>query len=218
MKIIEPSFEIINPKPEELRERTYWVLEAAGRTCYQSEADITEESAAKFIQRRIQEGHESILEHAVITVRFIVDRGVSHELVRHRLCAFSQESTRYCNYSKGKFGNELTFIRPFYLDENSPEYVKWEVSCHVAEDTYLNMLKNGCTPEEARAVLPNSLKTEVMMTANIREWRHILKLRAAGYTGKPHPQMSQVMTPLLTYLQEVMPEIFGDIELDKEVK
>lgn len=212
MKIIEPSFEIINPTPEELRERIYWVLEAAGRTCYKSETDITEESAAKFIQRRIQEGHESILEHAVMTVRFIIDRGVSHELVRHRLCAFSQESTRYCNYSKDKFGNELTFIRPFYLDENGPEYVAWETSCRVAENNYLRMLKIGCEPEEARAVLPNSLKTEVMMTANMREWRHILKLRAAGYAGKPHPQMKQVMLPLLTYLQEVMPEVFGDIE------
>ena len=216
MKIIEPSFEIINPKPEELRERTYWVLEAAGRTCYQSEADITEESAAEFIQKRVWEGHESILEHAVMTVRFIVDRGVSHELVRHRLCAFSQESTRYCNYSKGKFGNELTFIRPFYLDKAGKEYVKWEVSCQVAENTYLDMLANGCKPEEARAVLPNSLKTEVMMTANMREWRHILKLRAAGYAGKPHPQMKQVMVPLLRYLQESMPEIFGGIQIKGE--
>ena len=147
-----------------------------------------------------------------MTVIFTVDRGVSHELVRHRIASFAQESTRYCNYSKDKFGNELTFIKPCFWEEGSDHYNEWLTAMQIAETTYLNMIKEGVPPEQARAVLPNSLKTEIVVTANMREWRNIFKLRAAGITGKPHPQMLEVMVPLLKLVKEKLPALFEDIE------
>lgn len=210
MKVIQPGYEIVDPiNPNDI----YRKLERIGRICYQSDENITDESAEKFIQRLIKRGHEAMLEHTGMTVIFTVDRGVSHEIVRHRLASFAQESTRYCNYSKGKFGNEITVIKPFYLDERSVEYGEWEKAMKATEKSYLNLLSLDCTPQEARAVLPNSLKTELAVTANMREWRHILKLRAAGTTGAPHPQMAEVMVPLLKELQEKLPAIFGDIQM-----
>ena len=146
-------------------------------------------------------------------VKFIVDRGVSHELVRHRLASFTQESTRYCNYSQDKFENEITVIRPCFLkDSSSGQFNTWSRAMVDCENAYFMMLNQGCTPQEARSVLPNSLKTEVIMTTNLREWRHILNLRAAGTTGKPHPQMLEVMVPLLNELRLKMPALFEDIE------
>ena len=152
-----------------------------------------------------------MLEHAHITVIFTVDRGVSHELVRHRMASFVQESTRYCNYSQDKFDSEIAVIAPYYLDPRSVDYQEWKNAMQVCEKAYLKMLSIDCTPQEARAVLPNSLKTEIAVTANLREWRHILKLRAAGYTGQPHPQMAEVMIPLLKEFQEKLPAVFDDI-------
>ena len=213
MKVIDASYEILTPIDAK---DIYRKIERVGRICYKSEAAISDESGEKFVRNLVKREHEAMLEHAHITVIFTVDRGVSHELVRHRLASFAQESTRYCNYSQDKFGNEITVIRPFYLDPRSVEYQEWCKAMQACEKVYLNMLSFGCTPQEARAVLPNSLKTEIAVTANLREWRHILKLRAAGTTGQPHPQMAEIMIPLLKELQEKLPAIFEDIHIKEE--
>ena len=208
MKIIEPSVEMLNPPDyQQMLEH----VEAAGRTCYQSEAKGDPEV---FIKRLIAAGHESVLEHGSISARFICDRGASHELVRHRLCSFSQESTRFCNYSGEKFGKELTFIQPMFWAENDPDpdkrtlYRAWENAMRVAEDSYFYLLSNGVSPQEARSVLPNSLKTDIVVTANIRQWRTVLQQRCAPDT---HPQMRQVMLPLLGILIERYGIFFSDL-------
>ena len=186
-------------------------IEEVARTCYKSEERTTDGSDAKMVAALIKSGHESMLEHASVTVRFVVDRGISHELVRHRLASFAQESTRYCNYSNDKFGDEITFIIPEYLDYGSPAWNIWKGSMKQAEDAYFKLLGHGLSPQEARAVLPNSLKTEVVMTANLREWRHFFKLRALGTTGKPHPQMLDVTIPLLEDFKQLIPVVFDDL-------
>lgn len=186
-------------------------IEAAARTCYKSEGKIQEGSAAKMVASLIKSGHEAMLEHASVTVKFVVDRGISHELVRHRLASFAQESTRYCNYSKDDFGSEITFIIPEYLEYKSEGWNIWKESMKQAEDAYFKMLDFRLSPQQARAVLPNSLKTEVVMTANLREWRHFFKLRALGTTGKPHPQMLEVAVPLLEDMKNLIPVVFDDL-------
>lgn len=186
-------------------------IEQAGRVCYKSEDKITDDSAKAFIVRLIQSGHESVLEHQSFSVRFVTDRGVSHELVRHRLASFSQESTRYCNYSKDKFGNELTFIIPTFLygkGHEDPAWEHWQKAMEDAEDRYFDLLSDGLNPQDARSVLPNSLKTEIVITANIREWRTILKQRTSS---KAHPQMRDLMTPLLFDLDACLTCLFDDI-------
>lgn len=186
-------------------------IEQVARTCYKSEGKIQEGSAAKMVASLIKSGHEAMLEHASVTVKFVVDRGISHELVRHRLASFAQESTRYCNYSKDDFGSEITFIIPEYLEYKSEGWNIWKESMKQAEDAYFKMLDFGLSPQQARAVLPNSLKTEVVMTANLREWRHFFKLRALGTTGKPHPQMLEVTVPLLKDMKNLIPVVFDDL-------
>ena len=217
MKIINAGYEIIRPNMDglEARNAIYQLIEQAGRTCYKSENSITPESAAAFVQKVVKNHHEAMLEHASMTVKFIVDRGVSHELVRHRLASFAQESTRYCNYSKDKFGNEITVIRPLWLQDDLARDI-WEAACENAEVMYFHLLEEGWTPQQARSILPNSLKTEVIMTANMREWRYFFRLRAAGKTGAPHPQMSEVAVPLFKTVRRYMPELFGDILLQEE--
>lgn len=207
MKIIKAGFDILSPVngAEILK-----AIEQAGRVCYKSEDKITDGSAEKFVAGIIKRGHEAVLEHQSITVKFIVDRGVSHEIVRHRLAAYCQESTRYCNYSKDGFGNEITVIEPCFWDENSPQMKAWEAAMDEAQTHYLALLEMGATPQEARSVLPNSLKTEVVMTANIREWRHFFKLRTAPAA---HPQMREVAIALLTEFQRLIPIVFNDIEV-----
>jgi thymidylate synthase (FAD) len=201
MKIIEPSFEILHmPSGEEILR----VLELAGRTCYQSDPA----KATQFIRGIIKKGHESVIEHMSATVRLICDRGVTHELVRHRLSSFSQESTRYANYSKVKFGNEITVIRPFFWDYGSGPYNEWRQHMKECEKVYLWMLETGSTAQEARSVLPNSLKTDIVVTANMREWRHIFKLRC----GKAaHPQMRQSMLPVLNEFHTRVPVLFDEL-------
>ena len=218
MKIVNAGYEIIRPNMDgtEARNAIYQLIEQAGRTCYKSEDKITPESAAAFVKGIVKRGHEAMLEHASMTVKFIVDRGVSHELVRHRLASFAQESTRYCNYSNDKFGNEITVIRPFFFKEGTYEYMTWKGACQDAEVRYMGLLREGVSPQQARSILPNSLKTEVIMTANMREWRHFFRLRAAGETGAPHPQMSEVAVPLFKEVRAYMPELFGDILLPDE--
>ncbi|WP_199653019.1 FAD-dependent thymidylate synthase [Parabacteroides sp. AM08-6] len=188
-------------------------IELAGRTCYKSEDKITTDSSSKFVRMIIGRGHESVLEHEKITVRFICDRGVSHELVRHRIASFSQESTRYCNYSKDGFGNELTFIMPLFEDDGtevaSDEEIEWRNAMRDAERHYMNLIKLGWQPQYARSVLPNSLKTEIVVTANIREWRTIFKQRTSKAA---HPQMRELMCPLLNELKKILPDLFFDID------
>ena len=211
MKLIHAGYEILTPIDglTELK-----AIELAARVCYKSEAAITEdgESAKKLIRRLIESGHEAMLEHSFLSVKFTVDRGVTHELIRHRLCSFAQESTRYCNYSGEKFGHDVRFVIPYFFEERSredkPEQLAlWAEACLSAEKAYFDLLQNGATPQEARTVLPNSTAADIVVTANFREWRHILKLRTAK---DAHPQMREVMCPLGTELQRRIPVIFDD--------
>lgn len=202
MKIISPSVEILTPLDGTAVLRH---IEQCGRVCYKSEGKTTESSAPAFVANIIKRGHEAVLEHFDITVKFICDRGVSHEIVRHRMASYCQESTRYCNYAKDDFGNEITVIEPYYLDAQG--LYLWRRACEAAEASYFELLNWGCTPQEARAVLPNSLKTEVVMTANLREWRHFFKLRTAPAA---HPQMREVANMLLKQMREMVPVVFDD--------
>lgn len=219
MKIIKPSYEILTPISDGgIKELQH--IERIARVCYKSEDKISPdgESAKKLVKMLIDREHEAMLEHGSISVLFICDRGVSHELVRHRMASFAQESTRYCNYSKDKFGNELTFIKPCFFDKGSYNYKFWETSVDPTEFEYFELLKEGATPQEARSVLPNSLKTEIVMTANYREWRHVFKLRCSPAA---HPQMRELMIPLLDDLHGRLPIIFDDVwreVYDEEVK
>ncbi len=213
MRIIEPSYEILTPISEGgIKELQH--IEKIGRVCYKSEDKITEdgESAKKFVKMLIGRGHEAMIEHSSLSVKFIVDRGVSHELVRHRIASFAQESTRYCNYSKDKFGNEITVIKPCFFKEGSDEDVAWTDAMASAEHMYFELLNLGATPQEARSVLPNSTKTEITITANYREWRAFFKLRTAKAA---HPQMQEVTRPLLKELKRKLPIIFDDIEVEE---
>lgn len=207
MKIIEPKVELINsPSYSGLLS----LIELAGRTCYKSESKITEDSAEKFVRNILKRGHEAVIEHGSVTVRFTCDRGVSHEIVRHRLASYCQESTRYCNYSKDGFGGEITVIEPSWCSEGDPAYEVWKKACQRAELAYFDLMSIGCSPQESRSVLPNSLKTEVVMTANMREWRHFLRLRTASAT---HPDMREVAKMLLTEMKNRYPVFFEDFEV-----
>lgn len=182
-------------------------IEKAGRTAYKSEDQITEESAVRFVRMLINRGHLSVIEHYTLSARFICDRGVSHEMVRHRLASYTQESTRYCNYSQDKFGKEISVINPaeFMTDD---QLAVWMLAMESAERHYFALIEMGCKPQMARSVLPNSLKTEIVMTCNLREWRHFFTLRTAPAA---HPQMRQVARSLLHVFQEFIPVIFDDI-------
>ena len=187
------------------------LIERAGRVCYKSEDRIADGSAEKLIRNLISRGHESVLEHASITFRVICDRGVSHEFVRHRIASYSQESTRYCNYAGGKFGGELTFIKPCFWSDGDRNYERWLRIMSTIEKTYLEMISDGALPQEARSILPNSLKTEIFVTMNIREWRHFLRLRT---DKKAHPQMREVALRIYEILSKELPVLFADIDAD----
>lgn len=209
MRVIEPSYII---EDELDPQRMMKTIERAGRTCYKSESNISEGSAEKFISNIIKRGHESVIEHEKITVRFICDRGVTHELVRHRLASYSQESTRYCNYANDKFGNELTFIRPCFWDESTEDgkakMAVWREAMENIEREYNQLISMGAKPEEARSILPNSLKTEIVVTMNLRSWRHFFELRTSE---RAHPQIRQIANGLLAELKTQLPVIFGDL-------
>ncbi len=241
MKIIKPSYEIMDDiSPFGIHELEK--IEKCARVCYKSEDKILDqaESAKKLIKNLIKNGHEAMLEHSCLTVKFICDRGVSHELVRHRMASFAQESTRWCNYSQDKFGNEITVIKPveferIKIDKLIDEWNEWNgdddyhipnewtdaqcaawswygVCCEI-EQQYLCMVNSfHMSPQMARSVLPNSLKTEIVVTANYREWRHIFQLRTAK---DAHPEMRRLMIPLLKDLKERIPVIFDDIEVEE---
>ncbi|MCL2084939.1 MAG: FAD-dependent thymidylate synthase [Oscillospiraceae bacterium] len=205
MTLIGPSFEFIDRPDGEtvLRE-----IERIGRVCYKSEDKTTATSARKFVAGLLRRGHESVVEHSRVTMRVVCDRGVSHEIVRHRIASYTQESTRYCNYSRDKFGGGVTFIKPFFWESDPDKYNVWLESMRAAETAYLRLIEMGAKPEEARGVLPNSLKTELVMTMNLREWRHFFKLRAAP---ESHPQMREIAVPMLEAMRAAIPVVFDDV-------
>ena len=208
MRIIKPSFEYVSAPDGATALRN---IEMCGRTCYKSEDKMTDESAARFIAMIIKSGHTSVLEHEKVTVKIVCDRGVTHEIVRHRMASYSQESTRYCNYSKDKFGNELTFIEPCFLERGTELYSIWEKGCRDAEENYFAMIKAGAKAEEARSLLPNSIKTEIAVTMNFREWRHFFGLRLSS---RAHPQMREIALMLFEVLKSRYPVIFDDIKAE----
>ena len=187
-------------------------IERACRTCYRSEGAITEDSYKKLLTNCISRNHESVLEHEKITVRLACDVGVYKDLTRHRIASFSIESTRYCNYSKDKFGNQLKVIQPIYFGSNKKAEI-WSDCMNYIENCYNEMAALDAKPDELRMMLPHSTAAEVTMTANIREWRHIFSLRAQKAA---HPAVRQLMIPLLLYFKEQMPELFADIEYDRD--
>lgn len=213
MILIKPSAKLIA-----LSNAPLLLIEEAGRTCYKSEDKLTPESAVPFSEMILRMGHESVLEHASASVRFICDRGVSHEIVRHRIASYSQESTRYCDYNKG----HVTFVIPPWCEDIIPdefqtfeqplalslESFAWYNAMEAAEYTYKELREKGWKPEQARSVLPNSLKTELVMTANLREWRLFFKLRTSP---KAHPQMREITLPLLDEFRMYIPVLFEDI-------
>jgi thymidylate synthase (FAD) len=205
MRIIEADYEILDKIDGEQMIKS---IENKGRVCYKSEDRITEDSARVFIGNILKSGHESVIEHEKISVRIICDRGVSHEIVRHRIASYSQESTRYCNYNKDKFGNELTFIKPLFWEEDSEQYKLWEEAMKMIENTYMKLIETGAKPQEARSILPNSLKTEIVVTMNLREWRHFFKLRTSE---KAHPQMREIACPMLDEFKRLVPVVFDDL-------
>lgn len=206
MRIIEPYFEFMEEiKGDDILKR----IEKIGRVCYKSEDRITEDSAKKFVANILKRGHESVIEHEKISVKIICDRGVTHEIVRHRIASYSQESTRYCNYSNEKFGKELTVIKPLFWREESVEYSLWMNTMLTIENTYNKLIELGAEPQQARSILPNSLKTEIVVTMNLREWRHFFKLRTAK---NAHPQMREISCVLLDAFKKEIPIIFDDIE------
>jgi len=206
LKIIEPSVELAQElnAAEIMRH-----IERAGRVCYKSESNISDTSAEKFIANIIKSGHESVIEHVSITFKIICDRGITHEIVRHRLASYSQESSRYCDYSAGKFGGELTFIKPCFWSEDDENFQLWRETMELIEKNYLAMRATGAKPEQARSILPNSLKTEIFVTMNLRELRHFLKLRTAPAA---HPQMREVALKIYQILVEKLPAVFDDIK------
>ncbi len=185
-------------------------IEACGRVCYKSEGRTTDDSYLAFCKNILKRGHEAVLEHDAFTIKFIVDRAIANEIVRHRLASYCQESTRYCAYNKDAFGKQITIIRPESLEVGSEAYKLWEETCQVAEKNYFAMLDLGINQQIARDILPLSLKTEIIMTANIREWRHFFRLRTSPFA---HPQMRQITIPLLNDLKTRIPVLFDDIEI-----
>jgi thymidylate synthase (FAD) len=199
MNLVKQSHEIVSITSNPLKR-----IEECARTCYQSEGAIREGSDKDLVKKLIKRGHEAMLEFASMTVRFVTDRGVTHEAVRHRLCAFAQESTRYCNYA----GRPMNFISTEWRYEDPEGDKIWESHMVACEQAYNKLISRGWTPQKARTVLPNSLKTEIVISANLREWRHIFKMRTSRAA---HPQIVGLMRPLLLEVQNLIPIIFDDI-------
>jgi len=201
MTVVDQSYEILTPIDPEF---IYKHIEKVARTCYKSEDKIKDGSAERMLRALIKNDHMAMLEHFSISVKFVTDRGVANEIVRHRNCSFAQESTRYCRYDNG-----ISVIKPPFTDEMADW--SWTSTVDSIDQVYSSMLKLGITPEIARSVLPLCTKTEIVVTTNIREWRHIFELRVLGTTGKPHPQIKELMEPLLKELGEKLPVLFGDL-------
>lgn len=219
MKIINPSYEFVTqPDSEQILN----IIERAYRICYLSEQNNRD----NFIRAKIKIRHESPLEHCIISVIVTTNRAISHELVRHRIASYCESSTRYCNYSKEKFDGQLTFIRPAWVSEDvlgehntTPALdipagdLYWFNNCLDCEGYYLDCIEAGYKPEQAREVLNNSVSTKIMITMNIRQWRHFFELRALGTTGRPHPNMTQWTIPMLEDFKKAVPIVFDDLEV-----
>ena len=208
MRLVEPWIKVEKIDGVKIMKR----IERACRTCYRSEGKITEDSYKQLLKNCITRGHESVLEHEKVTVRIYNDVGSYKDLTRHRFASFSVESTRYCSYDKDKYGNEISFINPIYI-EDKEVYEVWKKTMQEIENGYIQMKKLGATTDMCREVLPHSVAAEYTMTANIREWKHILSLRTTKHV---HPYIRQVLIPLLKYFKEQMPDIFDEIEYDEE--
>lgn len=209
MKIIEPKIEVENVDYKKIMKN----IEIACRTCYRSEDKISDESYKTLLKNCITRGHESVLEHEKVTIRMVCDVGVYKDLTRHRIASFSIESTRYCNYGKDKFDNQIKFIKPVNLEEGTELYNKWYEACESIEKKYIEMADLGAVPDQLRMLLPHSTAALVTMTANIREWKHIFELRC---TKHAHPAIRQLLIPLLLKFKKEMPEIFENIEYDED--
>lgn len=226
MRLIDQKWWIIQPPPTHPNQ----LIESIGRTCYKSHDQITPYSAQKFVKNLVKRGHESVIEHVSITVGFRTERGILAELTRHRLASFSVESTRYVNYNDG---HNIEFVRPVWVEPAAVRHWPWVdirdngceefqklqpatrkfiEACYESEEAYFDLIEDGWRPEQARQVLNMSLATEIVMSANVREWRHVLKLRTANGA---HPQMKLLMRPLLTAFQTSMPELFRDIDWEQ---
>lgn len=213
MNVIKPSVEIIDMKDYDQMIKK---IEKIGRVCYKSEGNMKEDSAERFITNLLKRGHESVIEHESVTVRLTCDRGITHEIVRHRIASYSQESTRYCNYAGDKFGNEITVIdlaSGFKYDlsdeTDRAKYDVWTKAMEDAEKYYFQMIELGATPQEARSILPNSLKTEIVVTMNLRSWRNFFRLRCDSHA---HPQMREVAGIALEEFKKRLPVFFSDFE------
>lgn len=208
MRLVEPWIKVENFDGVKIMKR----IERACRTCYRSEDKISEESYKNLLTNCLNRGHESVLEHEKITVRIYSDIGTYKDLTRHRFASFSVESTRYCSYNKDKYGNEIAVVNPVYI-EDKEVFETWKKAIEDMEKAYMKMKELGASTDMCREILPHSTAAEYTMTANIREWKHILELRTTNHV---HPAIRQVLIPLLLLFKEQMPEIFGDIEYDEE--
>ena len=208
MRLVEPWIKVENFDGVKIMKR----IERACRTCYRSEEKISEDSYKNLLTNCLNRGHESVLEHEKITVRIYSDIGTYKDLTRHRFASFSVESTRYCSYNKDKYGNEIAVVNPVYI-EDKEVFETWKKAIEDMEKAYMKMKELGASTDMCREILPHSTAAEYTMTANIREWKHILELRTTNHV---HPAIRQVLIPLLLLFKEQMPEIFGDIEYDKE--
>lgn len=209
MRLVKPSADLLS-----ITEMPSQLIEICGRLCYKSADRITHESSEKFIAMLKKRGHVSVLEHAVATFHIVTDRGITHEIVRHRLASYSQESTRYCNYSKKKFGQEISVVQPSWFVDPDKAAARdvWVSAMQAAEHRYFDLISEGAPPEVARSVLPTCLKTEIAMTCNLREWEHFLNLRLKGVTGKPHPDIRIVSYFIWEALMEYCAPLFGQFE------
>ena len=208
MRLVEPWIKVENFDGVKIMKR----IERACRTCYRSEDKISEESYKNLLTNCLNRGHESVLEHEKITVRIYSDIGTYKDLTRHRFASFSVESTRYCSYNKDKYGNEIAVVNPVYM-EDKEVFETWKKAIEDMEKAYMKMKELGASTDMCREILPHSTAAEYTMTANIREWKHILELRTTKHV---HPAIRQVLIPLLLLFKEQMPEILGDIEYDTE--
>lgn len=205
VKIVEQSFEIMTPIDGKAILKH---LELCARNCYKSEGSISEDSAERMIKKLIELKHEAMIEHFNISVKFTTDLSFYKDITRHRMASYAIESTRYCMYAKDKFGSELTVIEPCNIEKGTPEYAEWLRCMEDIERAYLAMAKLGCKPDQCRMLLPHSVKADMIMTANLREWRHVFKLRA---DKAAHPGIQVLMKALLKEFSQQIPVVFDDL-------
>ena len=214
MQIVESSFEIKYPRNE-----ADWLFEAqmieeAARNCYKSQDKITPTSYKDILRTLMQNEHFAMIEFGNFICRIITDRGVTHELVRHRIASYAQESTRFCNYGKDKFGKEITVVIPHGIkrvtedstDEEKEKYINWHTPCKIAEKSYFDLLEKEVKPQIARSVLPTSLKTEIYFKCNWTELLHIFKMRCSE---KAHPDIRNIFIAIREKCAKYMPEVFS---------